>query len=299
MYHDTPNDQPFPTPTPPPTPPTPTGPPPPPTPPTPTGPPLPPTQGGKGLFDAIPSKTAFIAGLIGGIMSFSTLGFVLILTGSIDLGNAGKTKIAAVENTNTAPVAPSPTPQPDPVGTVIPVGADDHVRGDLNKADVVLIEYSDYECPFCKRFHPTTQEVLKFYGDKVALVYRHFPLSFHVNAQKEAEASECVAELGGNDAFWKFTDVIFERTEAGGTGFALAALPALAKEIGVSESKFKTCLDSGKFAQKVKDQMSGGEAAGISGTPGTIALGKNGVTQMISGAQPIDAVKATIDSMLQ
>lgn len=85
----------------------------------------------------------------------------------------------------------------------------DHVNGDRN-AKVLLVEYSDFQCPFCQRFHPTTKQVLDQYGKDVALVYRHYPLDqIHPFARPTAEASECVAEIGGNDAFWKFTDTVF------------------------------------------------------------------------------------------
>ncbi len=94
-----------------------------------------------------------------------------------------------------------------------PVTSADHIQGDIN-APVKVVEYSDLECPFCKRFHTTMQQVMKEYGkDKVAWVFRQFPLSqLHSKSPKEAEATECVAELGGNDAFWKFVDLINEVT---------------------------------------------------------------------------------------
>ncbi len=89
------------------------------------------------------------------------------------------------------------------------VTADDNILGNEN-ARIVLVEYSDFECPFCGRFHPTAKQVLDEFGDSVALVYRHFPLSFHPNAQQAAEASECVAKEGGNEAFWSYADSLFE-----------------------------------------------------------------------------------------
>lgn len=93
----------------------------------------------------------------------------------------------------------------------VPVTAKDHIRGDINKAKLVLVEYSDFECPFCTRFHSTMVQVIKDYNGQVAWVYRHYPLSFHPTAQPAAEASECVTKVGGNDAFWKFADQAFTK----------------------------------------------------------------------------------------
>lgn len=198
-----------------------------------------------------------------------------------------------------APKTPSDAGGAQPAaGKIKPVIASDHIRGNAN-AKVTLVEYSDFECPFCQRFHPVTQELLKTYGDKIRLVYRHFPLSFHANAQKEAEASECVAELGGNDKFWEFTDKIFERTEANGTGFALDKLGPLASELGVNQAEFQACLDSGKYEKLVKEQIADGTVAGVSGTPSTFIINSKGESKIIVGAQPIAAFKTAIDSFLK
>lgn len=176
---------------------------------------------------------------------------------------------------------------------------EDHVRGD-RKARLALIEYSDTECPFCKSFHSTAQRVVDEYKGKVMWVYRHYPLSFHANAQKEAEATECANELGGNDAFWKYLDTLFERTTSNGTGFALDNLVPLAKELGLNEVKFKECFDGRTFDTHVGQDMVGGTAAGVSGTPGTILLDtKTGKTRLISGAVPYDTIKLALDEMLK
>jgi protein-disulfide isomerase len=174
------------------------------------------------------------------------------------------------------------------------VDKNDHIRGNLN-TDIILVEYSDYECPFCKDFHATLQQLMKDYGNKIAWVYRHYPLSFHPKAQKSAEAAECVAELGGNDAFWKFSDQLFEKMP----DIELSGLPALASSVGINEAKFKNCLDSGKYKDKVNKQLSEGQDAGIQGTPGTVIITKDGKRDLIGGALPVDQVKTQIDALLK
>lgn len=190
-------------------------------------------------------------------------------------------------------------PAPQKAGDIPKITDKDHIRGD-KKARLALIEYSDIECPFCKQFHPTAKKVVDEYSGKVQWVFRHFPLSFHANAQKEAEASECANELGGNDAFWKYVDTVYERTTSNGTGFALDKLAPLAKELGLDQAKFTACLDSGKYAKLVKDDEDGGTKAGVNGTPGNIILDtKTGDTRLIPGAVPFEQIKPVIDEMLK
>jgi protein-disulfide isomerase len=175
----------------------------------------------------------------------------------------------------------------------------DHVYGNPN-APVSLIEYSDFECPFCKRFHSTAMEIVDAYGGKVNWVYRHFPLSMHnPGAQKEAEASECVAQLGGNDAFWKYADAIYARTQSNGNGFPLTQLVPLAKEIGIDENRFKECTDSGRYDGRVQEDLNEGSQIGVTGTPANFLL-RNDTGEVIVkvGAQPLDAFKADIEKML-
>jgi len=230
---------------------------------------------------------------------------VLIVVGAYMLGSL-RTKVAYLEQSKTlvanngAQGAPEAVPTQQLEAPDVPkVTKDDHIRGNKN-APVMLVEYSDYECPFCKNFHGTATQIMDQYKDKVAWVYRHYPLSFHVNAQKEAEAAECAFDAGGEDAFWKYTDAIYERTTSNGTGFALDKLVPLAKEFGLDEAKFKQCLDSGKYEKKVKDQQEKGTAAGITGTPGNVLINvKTGKTRLIPGAVPFDQIKPEIDALLE
>lgn len=234
-------------------------------------------------------------GLFLGIAVCSTLGLVLTF-GLISKGGLAKAAgPSAVAVAPQAPTAGIPPEGSDPIaGPVKPVDEKtDHILGSKD-AKVTLIEYSDFECPFCKNFFATVKQVEKDYPKNVRIVYRHFPLSFHQNAAKEAEASECAAELGGNDAFWKYHDKIFTETTSNGTGFALDRLAPAAKEIGLDEKKFKTCLDSGKYAAKVSQQMQEGSTAGVNGTPATFINGK-----LTSGAVPYASIKAAIDAELK
>ena len=183
-----------------------------------------------------------------------------------------------------------------------PVTAADHIRGNPD-APVKIVEYSDMECPFCKRFHPTMQQAINEYGKdgKVAWVYRHFPLDqLHpVKARKEAAATECAAELGGNDAFWKYTDRFFELTPSNNQTDVDTVLPQIAKEIGLDTEKFDTCLSSGKYDAHIQSDLDNAIATGGNGTPWSIVVAKNGKKYPLSGAQPYSAVKQLIELALQ
>lgn len=173
----------------------------------------------------------------------------------------------------------------------------DHIRG-AKDAKLTWIEYSDLECPFCQRIHPDLQKLLSEYDGQVRWVYRHFPIaSLHSKAPKEAEAAECAAELGGNDAFWKFVDRLFEVTPAN-DGLDLKQLPQIAADVGLNRSAFQTCLDSGKYADRVQADLDGGSGAGVSGTPGNFLLDDKGNAWIISGAQPYNVIKAVVDQAL-
>jgi|SRR3989344_1298942 len=197
-------------------------------------------------------------------------------------------------------------PQPDAAAVqkqlenIAPVTAEDHVRGNPD-APVVIVEYSDTECPFCKRFHPTMLQVMNEYGadGKVAWVYRHFPLDqLHKKARTEAVALECAGDQGGDDAFWKYTDRLYEVTPSN-DGLEASQLPKIAGEVGLDVAAFNTCLTSGKFDAHVEADAKNASATGGSGTPWSVIIGKNGKKYPLSGAQPYESVKQLVDLALQ
>lgn len=178
-----------------------------------------------------------------------------------------------------------------------PVAASDHIRGNPD-APVKIVEYSDTECPFCKRFHETMKQAVDSNSD-MAWVYRHFPLDqLHKKARKEAVATECANELGGNDAFWKYLDRLFEITPAN-DGLDPAELPKIAQFVGLDVAKFNECLASTKYDQHIEDEVQNAVATGGTGTPWSIVVSKSGTKYPLSGAQPLEAVKQLIDVALK
>ena len=165
---------------------------------------------------------------------------------------------------------------------------DDPMKGQKS-APVTIVEFSDFQCPFCARFYTDTlTQIQKDYIDtgKVKIVYRDFPLSFHTNAQPAAEAAECADDQG---KFWQFHDKLFENQQAlSGDNYKLWA-----KELGLDTKKFNDCVDSNKYASEVQKDMTDGQAAGVSGTPAFFVNG-----QFLSGAQPYAAFKSAIDAAL-
>lgn len=187
------------------------------------------------------------------------------------------------------------------VAKVEPVNDSDHVMGDKD-AEIIVIEYSDFECPFCARFHPTMERIMSEYGDskKVAWVFRHFPLDqIHQDARPAAEASECVAELGGNDAFWAYSKKLFD---AQATALSTENLRSNAEAVGVNGDDFTACVNSGRHAATVEAQYQSGLKLAQSdpsfGTPYSVVLAKDGRQVVIAGAQPYEKVKQAIDSLL-
>ena len=216
----------------------------------------------------------------------------VLIAGAVYLGTSKGAPTTAVNNQQPQQ-APQQTGDLDQMAAI---SAGDHVRGNPD-APVKIVEYSDTECPFCKRFHGTMQEVMNEYGKggKVAWVYRHFPLDqLHSKARKEAVALECANEQGGNDKFWSYADRLYEITPAI-NGLDPAELPKIAQFVGLDTAKFNTCLASTKYDKHIEDEVQNAQATGGNGTPWSIVVGKDGKKYPLSGAQPLSAVKQLID----
>lgn len=180
-----------------------------------------------------------------------------------------------------------------------PISDADHIRWNKD-AKIVLVEYSDFECPFCKRFHDTVKQVMENYDWKVAWVYRQFPLSFHWEiAQKEAEASECVAEIAWNDKFWEYADLVYATTKSN-WWLEESQLYTMADQVWVNKDKLKECLSSWKYVAKVKKDIEEWWAAWVTWTPWNFVVNKDTWEIIpIIWAQPFENIKQVIDWMIK
>lgn len=183
-----------------------------------------------------------------------------------------------------------------------PITAEDHILGNPN-APVKIVEYSDFECPACKLFQTIMMRVMDDYGKsgKVAWVYRQFPIDLlhPLNARKEASASECAAELGGNDSFWKFANRFFELSLSNDETDIKTVIPQVAREIGLNEDQFSSCIESGKYDAHIQEDLDNANATGGRGTPWNIVLAQNGKKYPLSGVWPETAIKQLIDRALK
>ena len=194
---------------------------------------------------------------------------------------------------------PATVERPTTPDTFVAVSASDHIMGNPD-APIKIIEYTDLECPFCKQFHGTMHTIMDTYGatGQVAWVIRNFPLEqLHPNAPKLAEAAECVAEVGGNTAYWAFLDEIIKVAPIN-TFFDMSKLNAAVTAVGVNVASFRTCYDSGKYADKVAGEVQDAFASGGNGTPHNILVDKKGKATLIPGSQPLDVVKKAIEAAL-
>jgi protein-disulfide isomerase len=142
----------------------------------------------------------------------------------------------------------------------VPVTARDHIRGHED-APVTLVEYGDYQCPYCALAHATLKRVLAHFGPRLRFVFRHFPLTqIHPHAQAAAETAEYA---GAHGRFWEMHDGIYENQDQLG----LPLLFALAGALGLSEVELRDALETGEYAPKVRDDFLGGVRSGVNGTP--------------------------------
>ena len=221
----------------------------------------------------------------------------IIITGGIKI-NTG-VQLAEISPSADSGSQPEPTnpeetddldPQPKPTGSggavQLVANEEDHIRGN-SEASVTIIEFSDFQCPFCARFHPTVKQILNDYPDQVRWVYKHFPLdSIHPEARPSAEASECAAEQG---KFWEFADGLFENQSRLGSNL----YKEIASDIGLDVSQFESCVSSRKYKDHVEADLQEGIKSGITGTPGSFINGEK-----ISGAVPYDSLKASVERAL-
>jgi protein-disulfide isomerase len=207
-------------------------------------------------------------------------------------------------NNNLANAGAQEQPEPEPVYTKVSID-DDPIKGNPAQATVAIVEFSDYECPFCKRYYEEAyQDIVKNYvdTDKAFIVFRDNPLSFHDPlATQQAIAGECVQDLGGDDKYYEYHDLIFETTESN-IGMEKSELYTLAAKVGVDKKKFSSCFDKEKFKEEVEKDMADAAEAGLSGTPGFVVgtVDENGIVdgKVVSGAQPYSVFKATIEEYL-
>ncbi|MEM3067362.1 MAG: thioredoxin domain-containing protein [Thermoplasmata archaeon] len=217
------------------------------------------------------------------IISLFTGGFNGILSGWSSTG-----KVIANPTANPTPNLPSN-------GDIqVKVAADDPVLGNKN-AEITIVEFSDFQCPFCARVQTGALAEFKnsnyFKKGQVNLVYKHFPLnSIHPQAQKAAEAAECANRQG---KFWEYHDKLFENQNA----LDIASLKQYATQVGLDTAKFNKCLDNGEATAEVNKETSEATAAGGRGTPYFVLVNKDGETQAISGAVPWANFEAAIKAL--
>lgn len=173
----------------------------------------------------------------------------------------------------------------DPPRVAVEVAPTDPVKGPAN-APITIVEYSDFQCPYCARVNPTLDQVIKTYGDKVRIVFKDFPLPNHPEAPKAAEAAHCAGEQG---KFWDLHDRMFANQQA----LQIPMLKQYATSLGLDMNAFNRCLDSGKHASRVAENLKSGEALGVGSTPTLYVNGRP-----VVGAQPFEYFKTVIDEEL-
>lgn len=247
------------------------------------------------LFASVSPKTGFFLGLGAALVVFFAVGFFVLLGMVL---KDDEPKISAGENSGPPAVAGDTVTGEEvqkPV-EIVPVSATDWARGPEDAA-VTIVEFSDYDCPYCASFQETMNQLTDKFPRDVRWIYRHFPLaSLHPNASRKAEGAECAGKLEGNEGFWKFSDLLFEKQGTAGATDDL--LISLASQIGIPEKDFTDCLENGEAWVAVGEDTDDAVAAGAQGTPYSVFLiGEDKIP--VSGALPYEQISSIVVSSLE
>lgn len=248
-------------------------------------------KGTMQMLDALPPRLAFWAGVVVTSGTIFAIGFIVLIVlmfkgfdfSAVAAESANTT--TAVSNVNTAPtVDDAPT-----VAGKVDLASLRNVRG---SGDYTIVEYSDIDCPFCKRFHPTMQQIMTDYDGKIRWVYKHLPLtSLHPNAMQKALASECAADQG---KFWEYLDPMITNEPVD-----TAEITSVADDIGLDRTKFDNCVTNQQFKDRISEDSNEAQSLGGRGTPYGVIIDKDGnIVDTIEGALPYDSVKQTLDAIL-
>ncbi len=243
------------------------------------------------------------AWIIAGAVLLSGLMIAASVLVSMKSGNAAAGVPAGAQN------APANNPAGDAAApkTATVSLDDDPVMGDRKKAKVAIIEFSDYECPFCQKFHKDSYDTLvKDYVDtgKAVIAFRDYPLPFHEpKASLASETAQCVKESKGDGAYFKFAKLYFENTISNGKGLADGKMDEILKQVGVNVATVNDCAAKEKYKDEIAKDLSDGQAAGVSGTP-SFVIGKltaDGKVEgeLVVGALPLAQFKTTVDKYLK
>ncbi|MBI3120575.1 MAG: thioredoxin domain-containing protein [Candidatus Kerfeldbacteria bacterium] len=250
----------------------------------------------QGFFEGASPKLLFTFGLMVGVTAISIFAFMVTLGiavdgtgGSSDTSNSDSDVAGVTDTTNTNPAPDDNSAKPINVD-VTKVKGDAPLRGDQD-AEITVVEFSDFQCPYCQRVHPTLVSLIQQNGKDVNWALQHLPLSFHPNAQPAAEASECANEQG---KFWEFADAMFANQDRLGNDL----YNEQAGTLGMNVDQFKKCVSDKKYASRVTDDLALSRTVGASGTPYFVIINnKTKEAQTVNGAQSSDVFQQAINAL--
>ncbi|EKD32752.1 MAG: hypothetical protein ACD_76C00154G0009 [uncultured bacterium] len=244
----------------------------------------------KSVFDSLSGQTCYWLGLATGVIAFFVIGFFVLLSmvtgGGESWFNFDISKKADEVVDDSVPTNDQQLPE---VATIPPTVTEGDYALGPDDAKVTIIEFSDIQCPYCKRLHPDLVKIAEEYPNDVRWVFKHFPLSFHQEALPAALATECVGEQLGDSGYFDYLSALYENQTLLSSDLYLSE----AKKLGVNEANFTSCIESNKYGDKINADYQMGVQAGVSGTPGSFVNG-----QAVEGAQPYEMWKSIIESIL-